>query len=70
MRFIEHGPDIPDELLLALDEERKVMFFCGAGVSQAGAELPGFLELGRTGFGGSSGFTDRARASNIKHRKA
>ncbi len=29
MRFIEHGPDIPDELLLALDEER-VVFFCGA----------------------------------------
>ncbi len=47
MRFIEHGPDIPDELLLALDEG-KVMFFCGAGVSQAKAELPGFLDLAET----------------------
>ena len=47
MRFIEHGPDIPDELLLALDEG-KVMFFCGAGVSQAYAGLPNFLELTKT----------------------
>ncbi len=44
MRFIEHGPDIPDELLLALDEER-VMFFCGAGVSQENAKLPSFMGL-------------------------
>ena len=44
MRFIEHGPDIPDELLLALDEER-VVFFCGAGVSQENAKLPSFMGL-------------------------
>ena len=44
MRFTESGPDIPDELLLALDEER-VVFFCGAGVSQANARLPDFLGL-------------------------
>ena len=44
MRFIEHGPDIPDELLLALDEER-VVFFCGAGVSQEDAGLPDFFKL-------------------------
>ncbi len=47
MRFIEHGPDIPDELLLALDEER-VVFFCGAGVSLANAGLPDFLGLTNT----------------------
>lgn len=44
MRFIENGPDIPDELLLALDEGR-VVFFCGAGVSRARAGLPDFFGL-------------------------
>ena len=46
MRFIEYGLDIPDELLLALDEG-KVMFFCGAGVSQQNAGLPDFLCLAK-----------------------
>ena len=44
MKFIESGPDIPDELLLALDEGR-VVFFCGAGVSRAKANLPDFFGL-------------------------
>ena len=44
MKFIESGPDIPDELLLALDEGR-VVFFCGAGVSRANAKLPDFFDL-------------------------
>ena len=44
MRFIENGPDIPDELLLAQDE-RKVVFFCGSGVSRARVELPDFKGL-------------------------
>ncbi|MEP3296828.1 MAG: SIR2 family protein [Pseudoruegeria sp.] len=44
MRFVDLGPDIPDELLLALDEGR-VVFFCGAGVSRAKAELPDFFGL-------------------------
>ena len=44
MRFTENGPDIPDELLLALDEGR-VVFFCGAGVSRAKACLPDFFGL-------------------------
>ena len=44
MKFIESGPDIPDELLLALDEGR-VVFFCGAGVSLADASLPDFFDL-------------------------
>ena len=44
MRFFENGPVIPDELLHARDEGR-VVFFCGAGVSQAKAGLPGFFGL-------------------------
>jgi hypothetical protein len=44
VQFIEGGPDIPDELLLALDEGR-VVFFCGAGVSRAKANLPDFFGL-------------------------
>lgn len=44
MRFIETGPDIPDDLLVARDEGR-VLFFCGAGVSLARAKLPDFLKL-------------------------
>lgn len=44
MRFTENGPYIPDELLLALDEGR-VVFFCGAGVSRAKAQLPDFFGL-------------------------
>lgn len=44
MRFIENGPDIPDELLWAQDEGR-VVFFCGAGVSMARADLPDFSGL-------------------------
>ena len=44
MRFIESGPSIPDELLIARDEGR-VVFFCGAGVSMARAMLPNFFDL-------------------------
>ena len=44
MRFIENGPDIPDELLFSQDEGN-VVFFCGAGVSRARANLPDFSRL-------------------------
>jgi len=44
MRFIENGPSIPDDLLLARDEGR-VVFFCGAGVSRARAGLSDFFGL-------------------------
>ena len=44
MRFTENGPSIPDALLHARDEGR-VVFFCGAGVSRARADLPDFLGL-------------------------
>jgi hypothetical protein len=40
MRFIRNGPDIPDRLLQA-HEDRKVVFFCGAGISYPAA-LPTF----------------------------
>ncbi len=44
MRFIENGPAIPNELLNARDAGQ-VVFFCGAGVSQARAKLPDFFGL-------------------------
>jgi hypothetical protein len=43
MQFITNGPDIPDALLQA-QEEGRVVFFCGAGVSYP-AGLPGFKGL-------------------------
>jgi hypothetical protein len=46
MRFFANGPSIPDELLVSRDEG-DVIFFCGAGVSQAKAGLPNFEGLGR-----------------------
>ncbi|WP_427914805.1 hypothetical protein ACPWT1_07800 [Ramlibacter sp. MMS24-I3-19] len=39
MQFIPNGPDIPDALLQAQEEDR-VVFFCGAGISYP-AGLPG-----------------------------
>lgn len=44
MRFLANGPSIPDSLLLARDQGR-VIFFCGAGVSRARANLPDFFGL-------------------------
>lgn len=44
MRFIANGPSIPDELITARDDGR-VIFFCGAGVSRARANLPDFFGL-------------------------
>src|SRR5262249_26107445 len=44
MRFTSDGPAIPHELLLARDQGR-VIFFCGAGVSRAKANLPDFFGL-------------------------
>lgn len=44
MRFLANGPSIPDDLLTARDQGR-VIFFCGAGVSKARAELPDFFGL-------------------------
>jgi hypothetical protein len=44
MRFVEHGPAIPDRLLRARDEGQ-VVFFCGAGVSRARANLHDFAGL-------------------------
>lgn len=46
MRFFADGPSVPDELLTARDQDR-VVFFCGAGVSRAKANLPDFFGLAR-----------------------
>lgn len=43
MQFVPHGPDIPDSLLQT-QEEGRVVFFCGAGISYP-AGLPGFKGL-------------------------
>lgn len=43
MQFLTNGPDIPESLLQAHEEER-VVFFCGAGISYP-AGLPGFKGL-------------------------
>lgn len=43
MRFLEHSPDIPDQLIHAV-RDGEVMFLCGAGVS-FGAKLPAFRVL-------------------------
>ena len=45
MRFIENGPNIPDELLEARDKG-EVVFICGAGVSIP-AGLPNFAKLAK-----------------------
>ncbi len=47
MRFLKDGPSIPDDLLIARDQGR-VVLFCGAGVSRAFAKLPGFFDLARS----------------------
>ena len=46
MRFLAEGPNFPDELLLARDEGRLVIF-CGSGVSRAFAGLPDFFRLAK-----------------------
>ncbi|WGD53002.1 SIR2 family protein [Bradyrhizobium sp. CB1650] len=46
LRFLPDGPSIPDDLLIARDQGR-VVFFCGAGVSRARANLADFLGLTR-----------------------
>jgi hypothetical protein len=42
-KFIEDGPELPEEVLRAHEEERLVLF-CGAGISM-GTGLPGFKDL-------------------------
>ena len=44
MRFLANGPALPDDLLTARDQGQ-VIFFCGAGVSRAKANLPDFYGL-------------------------
>jgi hypothetical protein len=43
LQFVRNGPDIPERLLQA-HEDGRVVFFCGAGVSNP-AGLPGFKNL-------------------------
>lgn len=43
MQFVKNGPDVPEQLLQA-QEDGRVVFFCGAGISYP-AGLPGFKGL-------------------------
>ena len=43
MQFVKGGPDIPEHLLQA-QQDGRVIFFCGAGISYP-ADLPGFAGL-------------------------
>ena len=43
MQFVADGPDIPDALFQALEDE-KLVLFCGAGLSKPSG-LPTFREL-------------------------
>ena len=68
MKFIANGPDIPDELLVARDAG-KVILFCGAGVSQAKAELPNFAGLARRAIE-SLGSAQDSRARVLLERRS
>jgi hypothetical protein len=46
LRFGANGPNFPDDLLVARDEGR-VVIFCGAGVSHAKARLRDFIGLAK-----------------------
>lgn len=43
MQFVTNGPNVPDCLIQAHEDDR-VVFFCGAGISYP-AGLPGFMDL-------------------------
>jgi hypothetical protein len=63
VRFIENGPDIPDELLYAQDEGN-VVFFCGAGVSRAYTSLPDFAGLAEQAID-DLGATEESKAKKL-----
>jgi hypothetical protein len=65
LRFLADGPDIPDELLIARDQGR-VVFFCGAGVSQARAQLPNFYGLAERVLNALEGNVDSASKQLIE----
>jgi hypothetical protein len=61
VRFLKNSPSIPDELLVAQDQGR-VIFFCGAGISLARARLPDFFGLAERVMNGlGAGFDSPAR---------
>lgn len=65
MRFIEKGPSIPDDLLIARDEGR-VVFFCGSGVSIAKAGLPNFFGLAEKVIAALGALPDSAAVKLVK----
>ena len=70
MKFFADGPDIPDDLLIARDLG-DVVFFCGAGVSLARANLPDFPGLLRQvieGLGAAQNSPARNEALSVDRR--
>jgi hypothetical protein len=69
MRFLNGGPSIPDELLIARDEGR-VVFFCGAGVSRARAGLSDFFGLAQRVIDGLGVMTDSPARRIVEEARA
>ena len=67
MKFLDGGPNFPDELLEARDAGN-VVFFCGAGISRP-AGLPGFFDLAFqtiTALGAAAGAPSLALLNRIR----
>ena len=64
MQFVKGGPDIPEQLLQAHEDEQ-VVFFCGAGISYP-AGLPTFSGLVKQLYAAMGIDPDPVEASAIK----
>ena len=67
MQFVKNGPDVPERLLQA-HEEGRVVFFCGAGISNP-AGLPGFSGLVKKLYGNLSVTPDAEQQIAIKTKR-
>ena len=67
MQFVRSGPDIPERLLQAHEDER-VVLFCGAGISYP-AGLPGFARLVEKIYADLSHTPDALQAAAIKAKQ-
>ena len=67
MQFVRNGPDIPERLLQAHEDER-VVLFCGAGISYP-AGLPGFARLVEKIYADLSHTPDALQAAAIKAKQ-
>jgi hypothetical protein len=69
MRFARSGPDVPERLVQAHeDEEGEVVFFCGAGISYP-AGLPGFRDLVRQIYSGLHELQNAVESTAYKEQR-